>query len=123
MSNLITRRRDCLEALAAHNLALAHLMTTINEPDTLKLAESMDAMERTALDLAAYLHELLLLQRNVKTTNQRITEETGIDLSPAAIAKDQRLRSLFDAIITAKGKPGEQAARDIFAAFVKREYP
>jgi hypothetical protein len=123
MSNLLTRRRDALEALAAHNLALAHLMATINEPDTLKLASAMESMEFTALDLAACLHELLLLQRNVRTLNQRISDETGIDLSPAAIARDQRLRSLFDTVLETKGKPGEQAAREIFAAFVKREYP
>jgi hypothetical protein len=83
----------------------------------------MESMESTALDLAACLHELLLLQRNVRTLNQRISDETGIDLSPAAIARDQRLRSLFDTVLETKGKPGEQAAREIFAAFVKREYP
>jgi len=58
-----------------------------------------------------------------KTVNQRISEETGIDLSPEAIARDRRLRALYEAIIAAKGTPEEAAAREAFAKFVREEYP
>ena len=58
-----------------------------------------------------------------KTVNQRISEETGIDLSPEAIARDRKLRALYEAIIAAKGTREEAAARQAFVEFVRKEYP
>jgi|GEM_PF-3390417 len=57
-----------------------------------------------------------------KTRKQRIPEGV-INLSPEAIARDQKLRVLFEAIIAAKGTPEEEAAREKFAKFVREEYP
>ena len=49
-----------------------------------------------------------------KTVNQRISEETGIDLSPMAIARDRKLRALYEAIVAAKGTREEASAQDVF---------
>ena len=46
-----------------------------------------------------------------KTVNQRISEETGIDLSPMAIARDRKLRALYEAIVAAKGTREEASAQ------------
>ena len=58
-----------------------------------------------------------------RTINQRISEETGIDLSPAAIGRDRKLRALYETIVAAKGTPEEAAAREAFAKFVREKYP
>lgn len=58
-----------------------------------------------------------------KKVNQRISEETGIDLSPAAIVRDQCLRALYEAILATKGTPEEAAAHEAFAKFVREKYP
>jgi hypothetical protein len=57
-----------------------------------------------------------------KSRNQRIPEGV-INLSPEAIARDRRLRALYEAMIAAKGTPEEAAAREAFAKFVREEYP
>jgi len=57
-----------------------------------------------------------------KTRNQRIPKGV-IDLSPEAIARDRRLRALYEAIIAAKGTPEEAVAHEAFAKFVREEYP
>ena len=38
-------------------------------------------------------------------------------LSPISIARDRKLRALYEAIIAAKGTPEEAAAREAFARF------
>jgi hypothetical protein len=57
-----------------------------------------------------------------KSRNQRIPEGV-INLSPEAIARDRRLRALYEAMIAAKGTPEEAATRETFAKFVREEYP
>jgi hypothetical protein len=57
-----------------------------------------------------------------KNPKQRIPEEV-INLSPEAIARDRKLRALYEAIPAAKGTPEEAAAREAFEKFVREEYP
>ena len=56
-----------------------------------------------------------------KNRNQRIPDGV-INLSPEQIARDRKLRALYEAIIAAKGTPEEEAAREAFAKFVRKEY-
>jgi hypothetical protein len=59
-----------------------------------------------------------------KTLRQRIFEDTGYDmLSPISIARDQRLRALYEAWLKAKGTPEEAIAYAAFVKFVREEYP
>jgi hypothetical protein len=57
-----------------------------------------------------------------KTRNPRIPDGV-INLSPEAIARDRKLRALYEVIIAAKGTPEEAVAREAFAKFVREEYP
>lgn len=57
-----------------------------------------------------------------KSLRQLIREETGIDLSPVAIARDRKLRALYDACLKAKGTPEHAAAYKAFVKFVAEEY-
>jgi hypothetical protein len=57
-----------------------------------------------------------------KTLLQRISEETGCDLTPMGIARDRRLRALHEAFLKAKGTPEEAVAYEAFAKFVSEEY-
>jgi hypothetical protein len=43
-------------------------------------------------------------------------------LSPISIARDQRLRALYEAYLKAKGTPEEVVAYEAFAKFVFEEY-
>jgi hypothetical protein len=59
----------------------------------------------------------------IKTLRQRIFEDTGYDmLSPISIARDQRLRALYETYLKAKGTPEEVVAYEAFAKFVFEEY-
>jgi hypothetical protein len=58
-----------------------------------------------------------------RTLRQRIEEDTGCDLSPQAIARDRRLRALYEAYLKAKGTPEEAAAYEAFVRFVREECP
>jgi hypothetical protein len=117
------RRKDALEALQTHWLALSKLKTAILSSDALGLAESMQDMESTAIELSTCVHEFFLAVRGVKTLLQRISEEIGVDLSPLAVARDERLRALYEDVLRARGTEEHTAAKEIFAAFVRREYP
>jgi hypothetical protein len=58
-----------------------------------------------------------------KTLRQRIFEDTGYDmLSPISIARDQKLRALYEAYLKAKGTAEEVVAYEAFAKFVFEEY-
>jgi hypothetical protein len=58
-----------------------------------------------------------------KTLRQRIFEDTGYDhLSPISIARDQKLRALYEAYLKAKSTPEEATAYEAFAKFVSEEY-
>jgi len=57
-----------------------------------------------------------------KNRNQRIPDGV-INLSPEQIARDRRLRVLYESIVAAKGTPEEEEAREAFAKFVREEYP
>ena len=57
-----------------------------------------------------------------KNRNQRIPDGV-INLSPEQIARDRKLRAIYEAIIAAKGTQEEPAAREAFAKFVREEYP
>jgi hypothetical protein len=57
-----------------------------------------------------------------KTLLKRISDETGCDLTPMGIARDRRLRALYEAYLKAKGAPGEAVAYEAFAKFVLEEY-
>jgi len=57
-----------------------------------------------------------------KTLLQHISEKTGCDLTPMGIARDRRLRALYEAYIGAKGTPEEAVAYEAFAKFVSEEY-
>jgi hypothetical protein len=117
------RRKQALEALQTHWLSLSKLKAAIQASDVLGLAESMQEMESTAIILSTCVHEFFLALRGVKTLLQRIEEETGCDLSPLAVARDLRLRALYEDILKARGTPEHAAAKEIFAAFVRREHP
>jgi hypothetical protein len=58
-----------------------------------------------------------------KTLRQRIEEDTGIDLSSVAIARDRGLRALYEEWIRVKGTSEEAAAYAAFVKFVREEYP
>lgn len=58
-----------------------------------------------------------------KSLLQRISEETGCDLTPMGIARDRRLRVLYEAYIEAKDTPEEEQAYQAFVKFVREEYP
>jgi hypothetical protein len=57
-----------------------------------------------------------------KSILRRISEETGCDLSPIGIARDCKLRALYEACLKAKGTPEEEAAFQTFTKFVAEEY-
>ena len=57
-----------------------------------------------------------------KTLLQRISEETGCDLTPMGIARDRRLRVLYEAYIEAKDATAKEVAYEAFAKFVREEY-
>jgi hypothetical protein len=58
-----------------------------------------------------------------KTLRQRLFEDTGYDmLSPISIARDQRLRVLYEIYIAAKDTPEEEQAYQAFVKFVREEY-
>lgn len=57
-----------------------------------------------------------------RTLLQRISYETGCDLTPIGIARDRRLRALYEAYFKAKGTPEEAVAYEAFAKFVSEEY-
>src|SRR5271156_3219357 len=58
-----------------------------------------------------------------KTLRQRIFEDTGYDhLSPISIARDQRLRALYETYIAAKDTTEEEQAYQAFVKFVREEY-
>jgi hypothetical protein len=58
-----------------------------------------------------------------KTLLQRISEETGCDLTPIGIARDRRLRALYEAYIETKHESEKEAAYKAFAQFVRAQYP
>jgi len=58
-----------------------------------------------------------------KTLLQRIAEETGCDLTPIGIARDRRLRTLYEAYMGAKNESEKEAAYKAFVQFVREEYP
>jgi hypothetical protein len=60
---------------------------------------------------------------NKKTLRQRIEDDTGIDLSPMAIARDRRLRALYEEWLKVRGTSEEADAYAAFVKFVKEEYP
>lgn len=53
---------------------------------------------------------------------QRISEEAGCDLTPIGIARDRRLRALYEAHLKANSSPEEEAAYKAFVKFVSEEY-
>jgi hypothetical protein len=59
-----------------------------------------------------------------KTLCHRIFEDTGYDmLSPISIARDQRLRALYEAWLKAKDTPEEVIAYAAFVKFAREECP
>jgi len=55
---------------------------------------------------------------------KKVFEDTGVDmLSPINIARDRRLRKLYDAWQAAKNTPEEEAAWKAFEDFIRKEYP
>jgi hypothetical protein len=58
-----------------------------------------------------------------KSLRQRIFEDTGYDmLSPISIARDLRLRVLYEAYVGAKDATVKEVAYEAFAKFVREEY-
>jgi hypothetical protein len=58
-----------------------------------------------------------------KSLRQRIFEDAGYDmLSPISIARDQRLRVLYEAYMEAKDATAKEAAYTAFVKFVQEEY-
>jgi hypothetical protein len=58
-----------------------------------------------------------------KSLRQRIFEDTGYDhLSPISIARDQRLRALYETYIAAKDTPEEERAYQAFVKLIREEY-
>jgi len=57
-----------------------------------------------------------------KSILQRISEDTGCDLSPIGVARDHRLRELYEACLNARDTPEEETAYKAFAKFVFEEY-
>jgi hypothetical protein len=58
-----------------------------------------------------------------RTLRQRIEDDTGVDLSPMAIARDRRLRALHEEWLKVRGTSEEEDAYAAFVKFVKEEYP
>jgi hypothetical protein len=58
-----------------------------------------------------------------KTLLQRISEETGCDLTPIGIARDRRLRVLYEAYMEAKDDSAKEIAYKKFVQFIREEYP
>ena len=58
-----------------------------------------------------------------KTLLQRISEETGCDLTPIGIARDRRLRALYETCMEAKNESEKETAYKAFVQFVRGEYP
>jgi hypothetical protein len=60
---------------------------------------------------------------NKKTLRELVYEHTGEDfLSPISIARDQRLRALYDAMWEARNTPEFEIKQMEFANFVMEEY-
>lgn len=57
-----------------------------------------------------------------KTVNQHIPDGV-INLTPEQIARDRKLRVLYETLIATKGTPEEAAAREAFVKFVREKYP
>jgi len=57
-----------------------------------------------------------------KSILQQISEKTGCDLSPIGMARDRKLRELYEACLKARGTPEEVATYEAFAKFVRQEY-
>jgi hypothetical protein len=57
-----------------------------------------------------------------KSLLQRISEETGCDLTPIGVARDRRLRALYEAYMEAKDESEKEAAYEAFVKFVREEY-
>ena len=57
-----------------------------------------------------------------KTLLQRISEETGCDLTPIGIARDRRLRALYEAYLEAKDESERETAYKSFVKFIREEY-
>lgn len=57
-----------------------------------------------------------------KSLLQRISEDTGCDLTPIGIARDRRLRVFYEAYVDAKDATGKEAAYEAFVKFVREEY-
>ena len=56
-----------------------------------------------------------------KSLRQRVFEDTGYDmLSPISIARDQRLRVLYEAYMEAKDDSAKEIAYKKFVQFIKR---
>lgn len=49
--------------------------------------------------------------------------EGVINLSPEAIARDHKLRALYESLVAAQGTPEETAAYEAFVRFIREEYP
>jgi hypothetical protein len=80
-------------------------------------------MESTAVALSTCVHEFFLAVREVETLLRRISKKTGCDLSPLSAVRHLRLRELYEDILKARGTPENAAAKEIFAASVRTEYP
>ena len=57
-----------------------------------------------------------------KSLLQRISEDTGCDLTPIGIARDQRLRVFYEAYMEAKDTTAKEVAYKAFVKFVREEY-
>jgi hypothetical protein len=57
-----------------------------------------------------------------KSLLQRISEDTGCDLTPIGIARDRRLRVFYEAYMDAKDATAKEAAYKAFVKFVREEY-
>jgi hypothetical protein len=57
-----------------------------------------------------------------KTLLQRISDETGCDLTPIGIARDRRLRALYEAYVGAKNGLEQETAYKAFVQFIWEEY-
>ncbi|MGA8222556.1 MAG: hypothetical protein WB780_12960 [Candidatus Acidiferrales bacterium] len=57
-----------------------------------------------------------------KSLLQRISEDTGCDLTPIGIARDRRLRVFYENYVSAKDTPEKERAYQAFVKFVREEY-
>ena len=58
-----------------------------------------------------------------KTLREKVFEDTGFDhLNPINIARDQKLRALYDPYANAKDEATKKAAYEEFKRFVLEEY-